>query len=113
MDPKHSESYINKGSSLDNLKRYGEAEKAFDEAVTLQRSVFRSWLSMVCGVDANSPGILTMASNPIIFLETSAVTATNISQVFTQVASQINRKISSKIIDPSIEVCTDDFRNSE
>lgn len=39
-----------------------EAEKAFDEAVTLQRSVFKSWLTMVCGVDANSPGILTMAS---------------------------------------------------
>lgn len=38
------------------------AEIAFDEAVVLQRSVFKSWFTMVCGLDANSPGILTMAS---------------------------------------------------
>jgi tetratricopeptide (TPR) repeat protein len=39
-----------------------EAEKAFDEAISLQRSVFKGWLTLVCGVDVNSPGILTMAS---------------------------------------------------
>lgn len=39
-----------------------EAESAFDEAVDLQRSVFKNWFTMVCGLDANSPGILTMAS---------------------------------------------------
>jgi tetratricopeptide (TPR) repeat protein len=39
-----------------------EAKDAFDEAVDLQRSVFKNWFTMVCGVDANSPGILTMAS---------------------------------------------------
>lgn len=38
------------------------AEKAFDEAVSLQRSVFKNWFTLMCGVDANSPGILTMAS---------------------------------------------------
>jgi tetratricopeptide (TPR) repeat protein len=38
------------------------AEAAFDEAVSLQRSVFKNWFTLVCGVDANSPGILTMAS---------------------------------------------------
>lgn len=38
------------------------AESAFDEAVSLQRSVFKTLFTMVCGVDANSPGILTMAS---------------------------------------------------
>jgi tetratricopeptide (TPR) repeat protein len=38
------------------------AEFAFNEAIVLQRSVFKNWFSIVCGVDANSPGILTMAS---------------------------------------------------
>jgi tetratricopeptide (TPR) repeat protein len=38
------------------------AEKAFDEAISLQRSVFKNWFTLMCGVDANSPGILTMAS---------------------------------------------------
>lgn len=38
------------------------AEMAFDEAVSLQRSVFKNWITLVCGVDASSPGILTMAS---------------------------------------------------
>jgi tetratricopeptide (TPR) repeat protein len=38
------------------------AEFAFDEAISLQRSVFKNWFTIVCGVDANSPGILTMAS---------------------------------------------------
>jgi tetratricopeptide (TPR) repeat protein len=38
------------------------AESAFDEAVALQRSVFKNWFTLVCGVDTNSPGILTMAS---------------------------------------------------
>ena len=38
------------------------AEHAFDEAIGLQRSVFKNWFSIVCGVDTNSPGILTMAS---------------------------------------------------
>jgi tetratricopeptide (TPR) repeat protein len=38
------------------------AEFAFNEAIVLQRSVFKNWFAIVCGVDANSPGILTMAS---------------------------------------------------
>ncbi len=38
------------------------AEFAFNEAINLQRSVFKNWFAIVCGVDANSPGILTMAS---------------------------------------------------
>jgi tetratricopeptide (TPR) repeat protein len=38
------------------------AKASFDEAIQLQRNVFRSWLPLVCGQDGNSPGILTMAS---------------------------------------------------
>ena len=41
--------------------------------------------------------------NGLIFIETSAVSASNVSQVFMNVASQIIRKINSSIIDPSIE----------
>lgn len=39
-----------------------EATKAFDEAIGLQTSVFKNFVTMVCGVDSTSPGILTMAS---------------------------------------------------
>jgi tetratricopeptide (TPR) repeat protein len=38
------------------------AKEAFDEAIVLQKSVFRNWLTLMCGMDTNSPGILTMAS---------------------------------------------------
>lgn len=41
---------------------YGTARTSFNEAITLQKSVFKSWFNFVCGVDGNSPGILTMAS---------------------------------------------------
>lgn len=39
-----------------------EATKAFDEAISLQTSVFKNFVTLVCGVDSTSPGILTMAS---------------------------------------------------
>jgi tetratricopeptide (TPR) repeat protein len=38
------------------------ARKAFDVAIQLQKSVFRNWYTFVCGMDMNSPGVLTMAS---------------------------------------------------
>lgn len=38
------------------------AGKAFDDAISLQNSVFKNFVTLVCGVDSNSPGILTMAS---------------------------------------------------
>lgn len=38
------------------------AKRSFDEAIQLQKSVFRSWIPFMCGLDGNSPGILTMAS---------------------------------------------------
>lgn len=39
-----------------------DAREAFDEAIFLQKAVFRNWMTMMCGMDANSPGVLTMAS---------------------------------------------------
>lgn len=42
--------------------KFDAAKKSFDEAIDLQKSVFKSWYTLVCGVDGNSPGILTMAS---------------------------------------------------
>lgn len=41
---------------------FTDAKKSFDEAISLQKTVFKSWYSLMCGVDGNSPGILTMAS---------------------------------------------------
>jgi len=38
------------------------ARDAFDEAIALQTGVFKNFVTMVCGVDSSSPGILTMAS---------------------------------------------------
>lgn len=38
------------------------AKEAFEEAITLQSSVFKNFVTMVCGMDSSSPGILTMAS---------------------------------------------------
>lgn len=38
------------------------AREAFDEAIALQTAVFKNFVTMVCGVDSSSPGILTMAS---------------------------------------------------
>lgn len=38
------------------------AKEAFDEAITLQNAVFKNFVTLVCGVDNSSPGILTMAS---------------------------------------------------
>jgi tetratricopeptide (TPR) repeat protein len=38
------------------------ARKAFDVAIQLQQGVFRNWYTFVCGMDVNSPGVLTMAS---------------------------------------------------
>ena len=38
------------------------AGRSFDEAIALQDGVFKNFVTMVCGVDSNSPGILTMAS---------------------------------------------------
>jgi len=42
--------------------KFTEAKESFDEAIALQKSVFKSWYTLMCGVDGNSPGILTMAS---------------------------------------------------
>jgi tetratricopeptide (TPR) repeat protein len=39
-----------------------EATQAFDEAIALQTSVFKNFVTMMCGHDSTSPGILTMAS---------------------------------------------------
>lgn len=39
-----------------------DARNSYDEAIKLQMSVFKNIFTMVLGVDANSPGILTMAS---------------------------------------------------
>lgn len=39
-----------------------EAQKNFDEAIKLQKGVFRSLLNFSVGYDTSSPGILTMAS---------------------------------------------------
>jgi tetratricopeptide (TPR) repeat protein len=41
---------------------FGDARRSFDDAIELQKTVFKSWINLVCGVDGNSPGILTMAS---------------------------------------------------
>ena len=41
---------------------FTSAKRSFDEAIALQKGVFKSWYTLVCGVDGNSPGILTMAS---------------------------------------------------
>ena len=41
---------------------FATAKASFDEAIRLQKSVFKSWIPLVCGLDGNSPGILTMAS---------------------------------------------------
>jgi len=38
------------------------AKEAFDEAIALQTAVFKNFVTLVCGVDSSSPGILTMAS---------------------------------------------------
>ena len=38
------------------------------------------------------------------FLETSAVNSTNVAQAFIAIAAQINHKIATHIIDPSVEV---------
>ena len=41
---------------------FPEAKQAFEEAIALQTSVFKNFVTFVCGVDSSSPGILTMAS---------------------------------------------------
>lgn len=38
------------------------ANDAFEEAISLQNSVFKNFVTMVCGMDNSSPGVLTMAS---------------------------------------------------
>ena len=39
-----------------------DALSSFEQAIRLQNGVFNSWMNMICGMDSNSPGVLTMAS---------------------------------------------------